>query len=383
MRAEGMDVPAVVDPLLKNGEGSWYVTRDGVRHYWDVTGETYLPVPQPEGVIFLSSLEEQDKVIARNEGATLYDMGDGVGCVTFQTKMNAIDNNILGMLETGCSMVDDGELVGLVVGNEDAVFSAGANLGLIGMLAMSKDFDQIDQALRLMQQTMMRMKYCDGPVVVAPRGMVLAGGCEIMMHGDAVRAAAESYIGLVELGVGLIPAGGGCKEMAFRFYGSAPKDTEVDPNVHARRMFRIVGVGTVSTSAEEAKDYGFLRPTDRITLSPDAVLADAKADVLALHSMGYSPPRPGTVKVPGSSGIAALKMGAHGMHQGGYITEYEEHLAAKLATVLCGGEVADGTERTEQDFLDLEREAFLSLCGEQKTIDRILHMLETGKPLHN
>jgi 3-hydroxyacyl-CoA dehydrogenase len=287
------------------------------------------------------------------------------------------------MIDRACGMVDDGELAGLVVGNEATNFSVGANVALIGMLAMSKDWDQIDQAIQMMQQAMMRMKYCDGPVVVAPRGMALGGGCECVMHGDAVRAAAESYIGLVELGVGLIPAGGGCKEMAFRFYGSVPKGVEADPTVYAGRMFRIVGTGTVSTSAEEAKDYGFLRPTDQITLNPDALLADAKADVLALLQMGYAPPMPRTVKVVGSSGIAAIRVAVHEMHQAGYITEYEEHLGVKLGTVLCGGDVARGTERTEQDFLDLEREAFVSLCGQQKTIDRILHMLETGKTLHN
>jgi 3-hydroxyacyl-CoA dehydrogenase len=383
MRAEGMEVPGVVDALLKNGEGTWYVTRDGVRHYWDVDGETYLPVPQPAGVIFLSSLHEQGKVIARNEGATLYDLGDGVGCVAFHTKMNAIDNNLLEMIDRACGMVDDGGLVGLVVGNESPNFSVGANVALIGMLAMSKDWDQIDQAIRMMQGAMMRMKHCDGPVVVAPRGMALGGGCEAVMHGDAVRAAAECYMGFVELGVGLIPAGGGCKEMAFRFYGSAPAGVKADPFVYAERMFRIIGTGTVSTSAEEARDYGFLRSTDRITLNPDAVLADAKADVLAMLQMGYAPPMPGTVGVAGSGGIAAIKVAVHEMHQAGYITEYEEHLGAVLGRVLCGGDVARGTQRTEQDFLDLEREAFLSLCGQQKTIDRILHMLETGKPLHN
>jgi 3-hydroxyacyl-CoA dehydrogenase len=213
--------------------------------------------------------------------------------------------------------------------------------------------------------------------------MALGGGCEVEMHGDAVRASAESYIGLVELGVGVIPAGGGCKEMAFRFYGSIPEGVKADLFPFMEKMFMTVGTATVSTSAEEAKSLGFLRKADRITLNPDAVLADAKADVLALAQMGYQPPAQYSVPVPGTTGIAALKVGVHGMRQGGYLSEYDEHLGTVLATVLCGGEVAAGTLLSEQDFLELEREAFVGLCREQKTIDRILHMLETGKPLRN
>jgi 3-hydroxyacyl-CoA dehydrogenase len=310
-------------------------------------------------------------------------MGDGVGCVSFHTKMNALDNTILEVIAAGCDLVDAGELVGLVVGNDDTNFSVGANVGLIGMLAMSQDWDQIDQTVGILQDTLMRMKYCEGPVVVAPRGMALGGGCEVVMHGDAVRAAAESYIGLVELGVGLIPAGGGCKEMAFRYYGSIPDGVKADLFPFMEKIFMTVGTATVSTSAEEAKSYGFLRRTDRITVNPDAVLANAKADVLAMVQMGYEPPAQFSVPVPGATGIAALKVGVHGMQQGGYLSEYDEHLGAVLATVLCGGDVAAGALLSEQDFLDLEREAFVGLCREQKTIDRILHMLETGKPLRN
>ena len=383
MRAEGMVVPEAVDRLIEVGEGIWYVKRDGVAHFWDVGAEEYLPVPVSEDAIFLTTLAEEGKVLAESVGATLYDMGDGVGCVAFHTKMNAIDNTILEVIATGCDMVDAGGLVGLVVGNEATNFSVGANVGLIGMLAMSQDWDQIDQAVRVIQDTFMRMKYCDGPVVVAPRGLALGGGCEAVMHGDSVRAAAESYIGLVELGVGVIPAGGGCKEMAFRYYGSVPEGVKVDLFPFMEKAFMTVGTATVATSAEEAKSYGFLRRTDRITLNPDAVLADAKADVLAMVQMGYQPPIPRTVPVPGSTGIAALKVGVHGMRQGGYLSEYDEHLGTVLATVLCGGDVPAGTMLSEQDFLDLEREAFVGLCKEQRTIERILHMLETGKPLRN
>jgi 3-hydroxyacyl-CoA dehydrogenase len=383
MREEGMEVPDIVEHLLKRGQGSWYVTRDGVRRYWDVVEEDYVPEPVAERIIFLPSLADREMIMDRNDGATLYDMGDGVGCVEFHTKMNSLDPSISEMLEKGCDMVEAGELIGLVVGNEASNFSVGANVGLIAMAAMNQQWDQIDEALVELQRVVMKMKYCDGPVVVAPRGMALGGGCEIVMHGSAVRASAESYIGLVELGVGVIPAGGGCKEMAFRFYGSIPPGVKADTFPFMEKIFTTIGTATVSTSAEEARDLGFLTATDRITLNSDAVLADAKADVLAMAATGFRPPLPGTVPVPGEGGIAALTVAIHGMREGGYISEYDEHIGKKLATVLCGGSVPNGTRRTEQDFLDLEREAFLSLCGEEKTMARIMHMLETGKPLRN
>ncbi len=204
-----------------------------------------------------------------------------------------------------------------------------------------------------------------------------------MKHGDAVRAAPESYVGLVEVGVGLIPAGGGTKEMAFRFYGSIPDGVNADLFPFVQQAFLKIGQATVSTSAEEAKTHGYLRRTDKVTINPDAVLADAKADVLAMVQTGYKPPRPRKVPVPGRDGIAMLEAVVHGMHQGGYVTEYDEHVAGVLATVLCGGDVPAGTLLSEQDFLDLEREAFVGLCKEQKTMDRIMHMLETGKALRN
>jgi len=383
MREEGMDVPPVVEALIEEGEGTWYVTKDGVLMFWDVAANAYAPVPMDNRIISLAMLAERDKVIASNVGATLYDMGDGVGCVEFHTKMNAIDAQIVEMIETGCQMVDDEELVGLVIGSEATNFSVGANIGVFGMLAMSKDWDALDASVNGMQQAFLRMKYCNGPVVIAPRGMALGGGCEAVMQGDAVRAAAESYIGLVELGVGVIPAAGGCKEMILRTYGSIPPGVKADWLPYLEKLFTTIGTGTVSTSAEEARDLGFLRPTDRITIDPDAVLADAKADVLALASMGYRPPLPPKVAVPGSNGIAALKVAVHGMKAGGYVSEYDEYLGKTLATVLCGGDVPSGTVRSEQDLLDLERETFLHLAGQEKTIERILHMLEEGKPLRN
>jgi 3-hydroxyacyl-CoA dehydrogenase len=383
MKEEGIPIPKVVEGLLAKGEGSWYVSREGVSHYWSPRRKKYLPVPQPARRISLPALAERTMVIEQNPGATLYDMGDGVGCVEFHTKANAIDGTIIEMIQKACDRVEAGSLVGLVIGNEGPNFSAGANIGLIAMLAMAKDWDQIDQAVRSFQGAYMRIKFSRGPVVVAPRGLAIGGGCECVLHAASVRACAESYLGLVELGVGLIPAGGGCKEMALRHYGSIPTGVKADLFPFMERLFTTIGMAKVSTSAEEARDYGFLRPTDKVTIDPDRLLADAKADVLALVSMGYRPPKPAMIPVPGSSGIAALLVAAHNMMQGGYLSEYDEHLAGKLAHVLCGGEVPTGAERSEQDLLDLEREAFLSLCGEDKTLARVMHMLEKGKPLRN
>jgi 3-hydroxyacyl-CoA dehydrogenase len=383
MREEGLPVPKAVEVLLAKGEGSWYVSRNGVRYYWDTRRRAYRKVSVDPRVITLSGLAERQAVIAQNEGATLYDMGDGVGCVEFHTKMNSIDGQIIEMLSAACDRVNEGQLVGLVVGNEAPNFSVGANVGLVGMLAMNKDWASIDGAVRAIQEAHMKMKYCSGPVVVAPRGMALGGGCECVMHGDAVRASAESYMGLVELGVGLVPAGGGCKEMALRHYLSIPHGVKADLLPFMEKVFTTIGMAKVSTSAEEARQYGFLRASDRISLNPDALLADAKGDVLALAAAGYRPPLPRPIPVPGSGGIAALKIAIHTMKMGGYLSEYDQHLGHKLAHIICGGEVPAGTELSEQDLLDLEREAFLSLCGEEKTIARILYMLEKGKPLRN
>ena len=383
MKEEGMPVPPVVETLLAKGEGSWYVTRNGVQHYWDVTKNAYVPVPVDPRVIFISSLKGRKAVIAENDGATLYDMSDGVGLLEFHTKMNAFDPTIVEMIDSSCERVNAGELAGLVIGSEATNFSVGANVGLVAMFAMNKQFEPIEQAVKAMQDSFMKMKYCEGPVVVAPRGMALGGGAECVMHGTAVRASAESYIGLVELGVGLIPASGGCKEMAFRHYGSIPHGVKADLFPFMEKIFTTIGMAKVSTSAEEARQLGFLKPTDRLSLNPDALLADAKGDVLALAAMGHRPPLARKVPVPGGGGIAALKIGIHGMVGGGYLSEYDAFLGRKLAYVLCGGDVPGGTEVTEQNLLDLEREAFLSLCGEQKTLDRIMHMLEKGKPLRN
>jgi 3-hydroxyacyl-CoA dehydrogenase len=379
MREEGMDIPSVVETMLSESDGTWYVRRDGMLQYWDVQKNAYLPLPGMEEIITIADLE----VIDHNDGASIYDMGDGVGLVEFHTKMNSIDAQIIEMLDRACDLVNEGELVGLVVGSEAPNFSVGANIGLVGMLAMSNMWDELDEAVAGIQNAYMKMKYCKGPVVAAPRGMALGGGCEAVLHSDLVRASGETYIGLVELGVGLIPAGGGCKEMAFRNYGSVPVGVDVNLFPFMEKIFKTIGLATVSTSAEEARDLGYLRAGDKVHLNPDTLLAAAKRDVLALVEGGYRPPMSKKVKVPGRDGIAAIAIAAHTMHGGGYISDYDQHLAKRLGFVICGGDVPQGAELSEQELLDLEREVFLELCHEEKTIERIQHMLATGKPLRN
>ncbi len=383
MRDEGMEIPMAVDTMLAKGEGRWYTKRDGLVYYWDVEKEDYLPVPVADGHISIQVLADRGNQLDGNNGATIYNMGDGVGLVEFHTKMNSIDNQIVEMIDRACYLVNEGKLAGLVVGNEAPNFSVGANIGLVGMLAIAGMWDEVDRAVAAGQNANMKMKYCRGPVVAAPRGLALGGGCEVTLHSDVVRAAAETYFGQVEVGVGLIPAAGGCKELAFRYYGSTPPGAKPNPFAFIETIFTTIGLGKTSSSAEEARDLGLLRPHDHVTINPDALLADAKSDVLALLQMGYKPPTPTTVPVPGRDGIASLKVAAHGMRGGGYISEYDQHLANRLAYVICGGDVPAGTELTEQDFLDLEREVFVGLCHEAKTQERIQHMLQTGKALRN
>jgi 3-hydroxyacyl-CoA dehydrogenase len=297
--------------------------------------------------------------------------------------MNSIDADIIAATNDATARVNRGELVGLVVGNEATNFSVGANIMLVLMLSTMKQWDKLEEAVAGIQDAWMGMKHCYGPVVVAPRGMALGGGCECVMHGSHVRALGETYIGLVELGVGVIPAGGGCKELAFRRYGSIPHGVKADLFPLMQDLFMTIGTAKVATSAEEGRQLGFLGATDKISINPESLLADAKDDVLALVQMGHRKPEPTTVPVPGFNGLGALNIGVHTMKEGHYISEYDQHLGKKLAHVLCGGNVAPGTQLTEQDFLDLEREAFVSLCGEPKTLARIQHMLEKNKPLRN
>jgi 3-hydroxyacyl-CoA dehydrogenase len=272
----------------------------------------------------------------------------------------------------------------LVIGNQAENFSAGANLMLILFEIQDENWDDIELSVKAFQDALMAIKYFEKPVVAAPFGLTLAGGCEVCLSSAAVRAAAETYMGLVEVGVGLIPAGGGTKEMLLRCTEGVPPDVDADLFPFVRRAFETVGMGKVATSAKEAQKFGFMRSTDRITINRDFLIHDAKRTVLDMVKENYCPPQPRkNIKVVGEKGLALLQMGLFYMREGGYISEYDVHVGRKLAHIFSGGSLPDGSEVTEQYILDLEREAFVSLCGEQKTQERIQYMLKTGRPLRN
>jgi 3-hydroxyacyl-CoA dehydrogenase len=320
------------------------------------------------------SFLKRQRVITENAGAALRDLDDGVACLEFHSKMNTIGGDIISLLFTSLDEVN-ANFQGLVIGNQGANFSAGANLMLLLMEAVEGNWDEIDHMVRTFQRATQAIKYNPKPVVVAPFALALGGGCEIALAGGRTQAAAETYIGLVEVGAGLIPAGGGTTEMLRRSGEDGP--------ARVREVFENIARATVSTSAEHARKLLYLRPEDGITMNSDRLIHDAKAVVLQLAATGYRPPVPADLPVFGETLGAELKLGIYLMHQAGHITEYEAHLARKLAFILCGGDVTRPSTASEQYFLDLEREAFKSLCGEQRTLARMEHLLKKGKVLRN
>ena len=384
MEAEGRVVPSWVTDMLASGRESFYA-RDasGSKTFAQAQGDV-AAVPVPAGVTILSDVRASGGVVEKNPSASLLDLGDGVVNLEFHSKFNALDELIIGLYGTALDKLDAGEFDALVVSNQGGpAFCAGANVLMILMNAMQNNYDAIDEGLQTLQTLVQRAKYSTKPVVAAPRGMTLGGGCEVAMHTSATQAAGELYMGLVEVGVGLIPGAGGCKELVVRYLGDIPQDIDYDPNPFVQKAFERIGLAKVSSSAEEARSLGYLRPQDRVTLNPDRLVGDAKALALGLVKAGYRPPKKRTVKVPGTTGRAALELALYGMHEGGYATDHDLTVSKKLANVLCGGEVPWGTVRTEQDLLDLEREAFLSLCGTDESKARMQHFLQTGKPLRN
>jgi 3-hydroxyacyl-CoA dehydrogenase len=313
-------------------------------------------------------------MIRENAGATLRDLGDGVACLEFHSKMNTIGNDIISLLFTSLEEVN-ANFDGLVIGNQGQNFSAGANLVLVMMEAVEGNWDEIDHMVHTFQRATQAIRYNQKPVVTAPFGLTLGGGCEIAMAGIRTQAAAETYIGLVEVGAGLIPAGGGMTEMLRR--------ASVVGTVRVRDAFENIGLAKVSTSAEDAKRLLYLRAEDGFTMNPERVIHDAKAVVRELATTGYRPPTPTDLPVFGEPLAAEIKLGIYLMRQAGRITDYEAHIARKLAYVICGGNVTRQTNAPEQYFLDLEREAFKSLCGEPKTLARMEHLLKKGKVLRN
>jgi 3-hydroxyacyl-CoA dehydrogenase len=327
-----------------------------------------------------SAAKHTNRVVRRNPGASLVDLGDGVLSVEFHSKMNAIGGDTIQMLHAGVTEAAGG-FTALVVGNDAPNFSVGANLMLLLLEAQEGNWDEVDLMIRAFQGAMMALKQADVPVVVAPAGLALGGGCEIVLHADRVQAAAEAYMGLVEVGVGLIPAGGGTKEMLARAMDTAPSGA--DPLPYVQRVFETIAFGKVSTSGPDARRHGYLRDADGITMNRERLLADAKALAIA-RARDYVRPQPrAAIRVGGEGLLAALKLGVHLAWRSGRISDHDAVVGRKLAWVLAGGNARHATTMTEQQLLDLEREAFLSLCGEPKTLERIGHTLKTGKPLRN
>ena len=384
MKEEGMSVPSNVEQMLASGATSFYKKDNGQQSYFDFASDKYVPLADPPGVLILKSVKDRTGVIKKNAGASLIDIGDGVACLEFHSKMNAIGGDTLQMLKFALGEVEK-NFVGLVVGNQGANFCVGANIMLMLMEAQEENWDELDMMARVFQNSTMSLRYSPKPVIVAPFQMVFGGGCEMVLHADRVRAAAETYIGLVEVGVGIIPAGGGTKEMLLRVMDSIPKGVDdADPFPFVKRAFETIALAKVATSAEEARSLGFLSTDDTISMNADRLIADAKKEVLALAASGYvEPQQRKDILALGNSALATLKLGIHQMKRAGYISDHDAEIGTQLAKILTGGDLNHPTRVSEQYLLDLEREAFLSLVGMRKTQERIGHMLKTGKPLRN
>jgi 3-hydroxyacyl-CoA dehydrogenase len=390
MKGAGYEIPAWVQEMLDSGKASFYKREDGKRLFYDVLSKEYKEMPVKPEIILLPSLKDREKQVAGNIGASLIDIGDGVACLEFHTKMNAIGGDITAMIHQSTDIVSK-DFDGLVIANHGTNFSAGANLVMVLFAAQEEEWDDLEFAVRSFQDAMMKLRYLDKPVVAAPAGMALAGGCEICLAADRIRYAAETYMGLVEVGVGLIPAGGGCKELLVRNTeqlfevqkgGIYQKQIELMPFV--ARAFETIALAKVATSGPEAVKVGYLRPTDRMTVNRDYLIQDAKNTVLAMNMEGYTPPRPlDEIRVPGENTLAMIKLAIWTLHEQGYVTDHDVTVSTKVAHVLCGGNVLADTMVSEKYLLELEREAFLSLCGDPNTHARIQHMLNTGKPLRN
>ncbi len=383
MRAENQAIPANVEKMLESGAETFYKYENGQKSFFDFATNSYKPIPEQQGVIFLKSIKDRNGVIKKNAGASLIDIGDGVACLEFHSKMNSIGGDTVQMMNFALDEVEK-NFTGLVVGNQGGNFSAGANIMLLLLAAQEEEWDDINLMIRALQNAVMRLRFSPKPVVTAPYGLTLGGGCEIAMHGDKTRAAAETYIGLVEVGVGLIPAGGGTKELTMRAMDLAKRTPDADPLAFLKKTFELIGMGKVATSAQEARSWGILRAGDAISMNGDRLIADAKQEVLNLASAGYVQPVERTnILALGEQGQAAMKLALYMMKKGGFISEHDEFIGRKLAKVMCGGDLNHTSYVSERHLLDLEREAFLSLCGERKTQERIAGMLKTGKPLRN
>ncbi|HSY93720.1 MAG TPA: 3-hydroxyacyl-CoA dehydrogenase NAD-binding domain-containing protein [Candidatus Binatus sp.] len=398
MKKEGKPVAANVEKLLAAGEKSWYTddpkSASG-RKYWQLSTENWQMVHVPAGVWSTTVAKKSNGVVKKNSGASLIDLGDGVACIEFHSKMNSLGSDIVSLINQTLKPNGPGDgFDAFVITNDATNFSVGANLMLLLMSVQEDEWDDVDLGIRQFQGMTQAIKFSPKPVVTAPFGLCLGGGTEISLHAAARQPHAELYAGLVEVGVGLLPGGGGCKEMLLRAVDSAAASRgkvsgealagSVEMLEAMKRAFETIATAKVATSAHEARSLGFVSDADRITMNRERVLSDAKSRALELARAGYEPPVPRSdIPAPGENLLAALKMGVHLMRQGDFITDYEVKLGAKIAEVLCGGNVTPGTPVSEQYILDLEREGFKSLCGEKKTQERIQFTLKTGKTLRN
>jgi len=380
MKAAGHAVAPWVDTMLANGITSFYKVENGKKLCYDVASGAYKALPG--GDAFLVLKNKADKLVWKNSACRLYDIGDGIAGFEWNSKMNSIGGEVLEGLNKAISLSEE-KFNGLVIANEGPNFSAGANVGMIFMLAIEQEYDELDMAIRMFQNTMMRVRYSSIPVAVAPHALTLGGACEMSLHADVVCAAAETYIGLVELGVGLIPGGGGTKEFVLRA-GDEMHDEEPE-TITLKNRFLSIATAKVATSAAEAFDMGVLRKgQDHIVMNMGRRIATAKSAVMDLHAQGYTMPTVRKdVKVLGRSALGALLAGINGMQKAGYATAHDAVVAKKLAYVMCGGDLSEQSLVSEQYLLDLEREAFLSLCGEKKTLERIQSVLKSGRPIRN
>jgi 3-hydroxyacyl-CoA dehydrogenase len=383
MEAEGFRVVDWVKDLIAAG-GETFYKKDGIRRlYWDMKSKAYKAIPVDPNVIVLRDLKESKGVLKKNFSASLIDLGDDVLGLEFHSKMNALDPDIFAMGYTALEELEKG-WTGLVIGNQGENFSVGANVFNVVMAAENKMWDEISQGVKTMQDLLVGFRYCSKPVVAAPFGMALGGGAEVAMAADRICAAGESYMGLVEVGVGLLPAGGGCRELLRRVVTPPMKRADSDPLPFLGKVFENIAMAKVSASALQAQEMGFLTDGDRIIMKGEHVLTEAKREVLAMTAAGYAPPpRTKSIYALGQRGIAALTIMVQSMLWGDFISEYDMFIAKKIAYVLSGGDLSAPQWVDEQVILDLEREGFLSLLGQEKTIARIKHLLMTGKPLRN
>jgi 3-hydroxyacyl-CoA dehydrogenase len=393
MKKEGRPVAANVEKLLGSGKNSWYeddAQSPSGRAYFDLASGSYKPVQVAAGVWSVAVAKKSNGVVKKNSGASLVDLGDGVGCIEFHSKMNTLGADIVQFISQTLKPGAGDNFEAFVITNDAANFSVGANLMLLLMSAQEEEWDEVELAIRAFQGMTQAIKFSPKPVVIAPFGMTLGGGVETSLHAAARQPHAELYMGLVEVGVGLLPGGGGCKEMLLRAIDSAStirpggRGESVEMMEAMKKAFETIAMAKVSTSAHEARGLGFLNGSDRITMNRDRVLSDAKARALELVRAGYEPPQMRMdLPAPGENILAMLKLGIHLMRQGEYISDHEVKIGTRVAEVLCGGNVTPGTPVSEQYILDLEREGFKSLCGEKKTQERIQFTLKTGKTLRN